>query len=517
MRILAAYDTIGIQSYIFASNKLGENVGASKLVADLFNKLLPTVISKCIGQTLPDWRKGGQLDDNLKAEIIYQGGGNSYVKFLDEEIFQTITKRFLVEVNKIAPGVGIAIAAVETSFSNNYKSDFKTLNKRLMLIKGGFNIPVFAGNQPITKQSVRTGSPVSYYEHDEYISVAQKKKREKYAVHKTDSNSGIEQFEDLVLEKGKDSFIAIIHADGNNMGSGIREYMKNFDDYESAVPKIRELAVNIDKCYAEARCRTIVAFTKEFQAKYPDYASQLKSSKSQEDDGNNEIPLIELIGDGDDTTVVISGRFALDFAARLLREIENTAPEKRPFGKNVIPTACAGVVVFRSHYPFSEAYKLVESLCSNAKKPSRETKGSHIDFHLHYSGNVSVLSQLRENQYTVDNKIIIRRPWRVMLSEKENASQTKCVGNEPDFQWFEKNIKYISRMPRNKTKALRNAIGAGDTAAKIAENQFIDTELPNLQLSKKDMSEYAALFDILELYDVYENLLNNEEAANDNK
>ena len=47
MEILAVYDTVGIQSYIFASNKLEENVGASKLVADVFaeNGILPKIIS----------------------------------------------------------------------------------------------------------------------------------------------------------------------------------------------------------------------------------------------------------------------------------------------------------------------------------------------------------------------------------------------------------------------------------------------------------------------------------------
>jgi hypothetical protein len=71
MGILAVYDTVGIQSYIFSSNKLAENVGASKLVADIFGKTLCEVIEDVTGETLPDWRKGMKLKAELSAEIIY--------------------------------------------------------------------------------------------------------------------------------------------------------------------------------------------------------------------------------------------------------------------------------------------------------------------------------------------------------------------------------------------------------------------------------------------------------------
>ena len=85
-------------------------------------------------------------------------------------------------------------------------------------------------------------------------------------------------------------------------------------------------------------------------------------------------------------------------------------------------------MLFHSHYPFSEAYKLAEELCSSAKKPSQDEEGSYIDFHLHQSGNVAGLRQLRERQYKVDGLTILRRPWRV--SEKKSDKY-------PDFKWFE--------------------------------------------------------------------------------
>jgi len=504
MGVLAVYDTIGIQSYIFSSNKLAENVGASKLVANVFDKngLLPTVIAKCTEQSLPDWREGGKLNLSLKAEIVYQGGGNSYVVFDNEETFQEVTKAFLIGVSSTAPGIGIAVAAIETDFSN-YNSDFDKINKRLMLVKGGFDMPTFAGNQPITKQSNRTGLPVSIFRDNEYMSYAQMKKREKYANYKEKYESSINDFENLVFEKNTDSFIAIIHADGNNMGKHIKDFMeKSCGTYEEAVPKIRELAVKIDNCYGKARERTIKSFNEAYTA----YVKKL-NVKYPNKQYSTQPPIFELIGDGDDTTLVIGGRFALDFAARLLREIEKTPSPERPFEHK--PTACAGVVLFHSHYPFSEAYKLAEGLCSNAKKPSRDAEGSYIDFHLHSSGNVVGLSQLRSKQYIVDGKTIIHRPWKV--SAKCDCQTPSC------FCWFEQHATSISKIPRNKLKAIRNAISTGDVAANLAENQLRDYSLPKFpQPHSDEISNYAALFDILEFHDTYVNLLNKLEVSHDN-
>jgi len=564
MGVLAVYDTVGIQNYIFASNKLAENVGGSKLVADVFARTLPCVIKKT-EPNLPKWRDcvDKPLDPTLKAEIIYEGGGNAYVAYRDGETFQKVTKEFLTRVAQTAPGIGIAVAAIETNLENNYTDDFKTLNKRLTLVKGGFNMPTFAGNQPITKQSGRTGLPTTERDNkdNEYLSESQSMKRKKYRLFKeenkdskaktedakpccreseaeiataaaNDETAGesaesitkerggtIENFDDLAFEKGKDSLIAIIHADGNNMGSRIKKKMESLESYTNAVPAIRGLSKAINDCYKNAADITINAFNEAYAA----YISSLR--EKDKDKYSNEKydtpPLLELINDGDDITLVICGRFAIDFAARLLREI---GKQDDPFENGTSPTACAGVVLFNSHYPFSEAYKLAEELCASAKKRAREHEpSSFMDIHLHQSGNVAGLEHLRKRQYTIDGKTILRRPWSV----------TSADGADPDFKWFEENVIHFvpkeiefkpktkpAKYPRNKMKALRDAIGAGDRAAELVEHQLRGIKLPTLDMPKNENdktepSKYAAIYDILELSDVYVNLLNREGGKDD--
>jgi len=507
MGVLAVYDTVGIQNYIFSSNKLAENVGASKLVADVFSETLPDVITEVTKEERFRWKdhRTEGFNDHLSAEIIYQGGGNAYIKFKDEKVFQDVTEAFLTAVSLNARGIGVAVAAIETDFKDTYKPDFEKLNNRLTLVKGGFNIPAFAGNQPITKQSKRTGLPTSLEKEEEYLSESQWLKRKKYSEYKNKSGTTIKDFDNLAFEKDTDSLIAIVHADGNNMGSQIKEFMQGFKanaDYEEVVPEIRQLSYRIDKCYKAAREKTMELFNDE----YKKYVEDLKK-KTPTRQISETPPILELIGDGDDTTVVIGGRFAIDFAVTLLKKIEATPENMRPF-KDRVPTACAGVVIFHCHYPFSEAYKLAEELCSSAKKPSRKLDGSYIDFHLHQSGRVSSLNMLRERQYTIDGKSVLRRPWRVSKGREKEYQ---------NFSWFMANMEKISNTdeyPRNKLKEIRNAIGAGDKAAKLAENKLRGAKLPELELEqiedskKEETSSYAAVFDILEMLDVYENLMN---------
>lgn len=490
MGVLAAYDTVGIQNYIFSSNKLAENVGASKLVAAIFAEHLTDVMENCFGEPLPDWRAGESLHEDKPAEIVYLAGGNAFVAFRREEDFQLVTRAFLIRVAQVAPGVGVAVAAVETDFGNTYQRDMDFLGKRLTQAKGGFTLPVFFGNQPITKQSLRTGQAVSAFMEDEYVSIDQLKKRDADQERKRKTANLVENFADLAFEKEADSVIAIIHADGNNMGKRIAAYMKAFTSYQEAVPCIRRLARDIHVCYQAARDTT----TEAFAAAYPTYCEKHGKTDPQ-------LPLLSLVAEGDDTTLLISGRFALDYAARLLREIEN---QPNPFGDDTPFTACAGVVLFHNHYPFSEAYKLAESLCASAKKASRDAHhATYLDFHLHQSGGVAGLSALRKQQYLVDGKTILQRPWRV-VKITEPAGTT--------FRWFEETadkLKDEERYPRNKLKALRNAIGAGDIAAKAAENLLRETKLPKFpEKPPANRSPFAPHFDMLELYDDYVNLLN---------
>jgi hypothetical protein len=73
-------DTVSIQKYIFSSNKLKENIGASYIVENAFNEPLKNALKKTFGEIdfdLESWRKDPDtllLQSGSPFEILYSGG-----------------------------------------------------------------------------------------------------------------------------------------------------------------------------------------------------------------------------------------------------------------------------------------------------------------------------------------------------------------------------------------------------------------------------------------------------------
>jgi hypothetical protein len=67
----------------------------------------------------------------------------------------------------------------------------------------------------------------------------------------------------------------------------------------------------------------------------------------------------------------VMGRLGLTLAALYLKAFE-AEKENIPDGKDL--TACAGIAIVKTHYPFARAYQLSEALCSNAKNFVRDEK-----------------------------------------------------------------------------------------------------------------------------------------------
>src|SRR5947209_1674853 len=95
---LVVVDTTQIQPYIFGSNHLRENVGASYLVdaatKDWAFEAVEKVASgknniesgkKLIQDTQDNPRTDARIENGLDAEVLYAGGGNFAVLFRDKD------------------------------------------------------------------------------------------------------------------------------------------------------------------------------------------------------------------------------------------------------------------------------------------------------------------------------------------------------------------------------------------------------------------------------------------------
>ena len=94
--ILAQYDISGIQDYIFATNRLRENVGASYNVNRILNLFLPDAINEAVktegGFALINWnteKSEFQFESNqeILAEVLYIGGGNAVVIYRNRRLY----------------------------------------------------------------------------------------------------------------------------------------------------------------------------------------------------------------------------------------------------------------------------------------------------------------------------------------------------------------------------------------------------------------------------------------------
>lgn len=131
---VTAIDTVGIQGYIFGSNNLKQNVGASGLVHFVTHELVYDELIK-IGNSNIE-RIDAELKykieytkiierDGLNSELIYSGGGNTVILFKNKDLAKEFTKSYTKKVLLKAPGLQLIIA------HSNFEWDKNDLEKKV--------------------------------------------------------------------------------------------------------------------------------------------------------------------------------------------------------------------------------------------------------------------------------------------------------------------------------------------------------------------------------------------------
>jgi hypothetical protein len=130
MPILTVIDTTGIQSYIFGSNLLRENLGASEIVTRatsqwVYEVLRDPELNWKTNLKPPQIKNGKQIwrgvfeeldetkvieKDELDAEAIYAGGGNTVIIFADLKRAKTFAQGYSKWLLTHAPGLEVVIA-----------------------------------------------------------------------------------------------------------------------------------------------------------------------------------------------------------------------------------------------------------------------------------------------------------------------------------------------------------------------------------------------------------------------
>jgi hypothetical protein len=562
---LVVVDTTQIQPYIFGSNRLQENIGASWLVKQATGPWALQLVS-ALKSNVKDAQQN-QLDDrlriedgNLEAEVIYAGGGNVLILFADESKARDFIRRLSRKALCEAPGLQLLFAKQSVDWDARPAQLFDCVMRAFKDLEAqkaqrAPSAPLLGLG--VTAACRSTGLPASVMrgyagEAPQPISAEIKAKldaAEKAHKELTDQFRGViggdyhfpKDFDDMGREEGEQSFIAVIHADGNGFGQAMIEIGRhNKHDNRAYIEAVRRRSQAVGRASMQALGQTLdLLWRCIIRDSDEKEQPRLVRTATLDDRGNKReevvaritlkrdssgrwfFPFRPLVYGGDDVTFVCDGRLGVSLAVEYLTQFE--AHATRELGE--WSSASAGVAIVKAHYPFARAYGLADDLCRSAKRfraqeqeRTRQEQGSYLDWHFAVGGLVAELGDIRQREYQTKEGHLCLRP----LSLNPELPTQVDVFTARRWGVFEKALSAFQGTEwatrRNKVKALRDALRQGEKAVERFCLIYLDdsNKLPALTgddkgihretgwLPGKDKEKSrCAYFDAIELADVY--------------
>ncbi|MBD2426960.1 hypothetical protein [Phormidium sp. FACHB-1136] len=514
-------DTTGIQSYIFGSNRLRENIGASYIVGQVTDAWVRQILHNEFEITNPE-----DSVETQNVELVYAGGGNTVLLFKSADLAIGFTEKLSLKILSEAPGINL-IVAHRHDFKWGQNQLYDTVQEMMkddLDVKKRSRIP----SSPLlglgvtqdcnstrlvaVDQSKNHGSPTDYPVSREIVA----KLDAVNPKNKQPANTQLKQtlqlpdgwdipldFDDFGRSRDEMSYLAVVHLDGNSMGKRFQAFAegKSDRDYITAMRDLSQSVENAGKAVLQQLTQELIANWEVLQDTL-DLAAQ-------------KLPFRPLVYGGDDITFVCDGRLGLTLAVRALQLFES-----QPIADGKSLTACAGVCIVKAHYPFARAYELSEALCQSAKKVAKCKRGfslmegerseavSAIDWHIAASGLLGDLTEIREREYrSQDGKDLEMRP---LLLDADSDDWQNWASFETIIKAF---AGEVWQEKRNKVKALREVLRRGPAATKEFLTAYQLETLPIMPGSdhrlKSPLAEQGWLddtcgyFDAIEVMDFY--------------
>lgn len=517
--VLAMYDVRGIQKYIFKTIKVQDARGASELIENIIVDAMESAISvvkirsgyENIKTEIKWFDENGPIkysNNDNDVQILFSGGGNASFLFSSGKLCLEINKLMSKYILENTYSLQLAIAFINKT--ENYSNDYSEVNKVLASNKAKMINSSPLGTLPIMKMEIKTGYPIETEDNlSKETSIKKKKDEKKSSIEKKVDK----KFDHYVTKKGKDSNLAVVHIDGNNMGLRIRGLVQDIIDYEKAVNKVREISFNISNSYKSV---------------FNEMVSYYNETGSIDDKENNNFVLKILVA-GDDITYICNAGIAIDTVNYYCNAISDRTMIKNEDGLEEIAflkkygfSVCAGIAFFTSHFPFYVAYDVAESCCDSAKKYAKANKiegviSNWLDYQICKNIQAIDLENVRAGEYvTAENEILYRRPYYVSIKQHDNAR--KCysmfeskISDTHKLSNLEEAIIYFkntNNLPRSISKEIRNIYPEGSGVIE-SYVEFLKSRKHEMPDGKFDMyleengSKIAKWYDALEILDYY--------------
>jgi hypothetical protein len=546
---LVLLETSGNQNFIFSTNKLKENIGASELTYRAGTRWVLDAVAE-INETpeLRQWANSQDLRGILRnkdlnpaieqghkpLEIIIATSGKALILARTEETAKDLIRRVTRKALEDAPGLnlsGVFVQIQDWDQTNSLDEAIREVHKTFEETQP-YRPTAEARflRLPIIADCSFSGLPASHLDYtpeNERVPIsrvsASKREASKAGIRRlhqipskemtlklTDNINRLEgqlEGQSEGQSEGQLDWLAIVHADGNGLGQiflNFAECLKNKKDNQDQsnreyIKAYREFSLELDEC-------TEAAFEKAIQEAF----------KKQEKD--NTVPLVPLIVGGDDLTVVCDGKVALKFTQVFLSQFEAETEQKTVIGKIAKKqfgigrlSACAGIAIIKPHFPFSVAYELAESLIKSAKSvkqtvikpaPDSEPKTpfpcSAIDFHILYDSTHIDLDRIRRNLQPETTTYLYNRPYVVTELDKLDSAQGKDWASQHHWNRLYKRVNHLksdsdgdqdrdggAKLPSSQSHALRTALFLGREAAN-AQYALIQQRYPLKPFAEND-------------------------------
>jgi hypothetical protein len=467
MPVLTGIDVLGVQRYVFASNRLRDAVAASWLV---------------------HWATAtkGALDGSA-GHVLLGSGGNAIVRFADQAQARDFVAAYTRRLHDEVPGLEVAVAHRPYD-AGGLASALEQLQSDLALAKLERTPSSPQLGISVTAACRVSGLPATGFDpQDEGVPLSRMVLRwrdrdlRKRAMDRWDAllpPTGRFAFppeiDDMGRTRGDTSLVGVVHIDGNGIGALITSWLQRCVQEErpdhAVAGELRAWATELDRlgrrCLEAVVTRVTDAIDDEAHVAgaLPDLGFDLRRSE-----GRILLPLRPVLLGGDDLTFLCDGRIALHLAEAALDAFDADVPHLGHV------TACAGVALVPAHTPFDRAYDLAEALCSSAKagRHHGNDSDSWIDWHIGAPRPGEPISDLRARSLATrleDRRLQLTcRPYRLGVDAREREtwrwlSRTLLGSGQDGFrgeQW---------REHRNKLKELASDVREGpDGVARARE------------------------------------------------